>query len=190
MTEKKKQHGGHRRKPESHEDILKGTARFVFDPAFHPQNYVAESRKGLHHFHITLAWGISLKMFSEWKQKYPAMFDAFIMGKAAFTCYWIDILKENLILDCKTIFNQRGWEMIMQYGELNTRDRMITLTGLNKKKTIAAKNQAVLDALCEQIISLNEAEQLQRIIGQQVQLGEVADLKRKIDEIEAEYGHK
>ncbi len=193
MTDEEKKpkvRGGSRRPTQNHEDILKGTARYVCDLSFHPQDYIAQSRKGLHHHHITLNWGISLPILTKWKNRHPEMFDAWIMGKAAFTVYWIDFLKDNLVMDSRTVFNQRGWEMIMQYGELNTRDRMISLIGLNKKKTIAAKNQAVLDALCEQVITLNEAEQLQRIIGQQIQLSDVAELKRKIDEIEAEYGHK
>ncbi len=190
MTAKPKQKGGNRKKTDDHEEILNGKAQFIFDKNFHPIDYIQQSRKGLHQVHILLEWNISPKLFSWWKNKYSEMMDAFILGKAAFQVYWIDFLKDHLVLDCKTIFNQRGWEMIMQYGELNTRDRMISITDLHKKKTIQEKNQAVLEALCEQLISLNEAEQLQRIIHQQVQLSEVADLKRKIDEIEAEYGHK
>lgn len=177
-------------KTDDHEEILNGNAKYVYDKGFHPQDYVAQSRQGLHKVHILVDWNISPKLFSEWKNKNSEMMDAYFIGQMAFQVYWIDFLKENLILDFKTTFNQRGWEQIMQYGELNTRDRMIQVTDLHKKKTIKEKNKAVLDALCNQVITLAEAHQLQDLIHKQAKLVEVADLLSKVEEIEREYAEK
>jgi hypothetical protein len=172
------------------EDVLNGDAKYVYDPEFHPSDYIKQSRKGLHKVHICCEWNISPHLFNKWKAKHPKLLDAYFIGQAAFQVYWIDFLKDHLVLDFKTTFNQRGWEQIMQYGELNTRDRMICLTGLHKKKTIKAKNKAVLEALCDQLISLSEAHQLQELINKQAKLDEVQDLLTKVQEIEAEYGKK
>lgn len=177
-------------KTESHEDILNGHAKYLYDPTFHPRDYVDQSKKGLHKVHILLAWNITPGLFTEWKRKHPELMDAYFIGQAAFQVYWIDFLKDHLVLDFKTTFNQRGWEQIMQYGELNTRERMIHVTDLHKKKTIKEKNKAVLDALCNQLITLSEAHQLQDLIHKQAKLVEVQDLLTKVEEIEAEYGKK
>lgn len=175
---------------EDHEDILNGHARNVFDKTFHPADYVKQSKQGLHKVHILLDWNVTDKVFTDWKRKHPEMLDAYFLGKMAFQVYWIDFLKDHLVLDFKTTFNQRGWEQIMQYGELNTRERMIYVTDLHKKKTIKEKNKAVLDALCAQLITLTEAHQLQDLISKQSKLVEVQDLLSKVEEIEREYGKK
>ena len=185
-----KRNGGRFQKNPKHEDILMGDAKYVYDEEFHPYDYIEQSKKGLHQVHIICDWNISPGMFYKWKSKYSEMMEAFLIGKAAFQVYWIDFLKENLVLDYKTTFNQRGWEQIMQYGELNTKERMLSLTGIHKKKTLKAKNQAVLQALCEQLITLSEAHQLQELISKQSKLDEVQDLLTKVQEIEAEYGKK
>ncbi len=173
-----------------HEDILNGNAKYVFDPEFHPSDYIKQSRLGLHKVHIVLDWNISPRLFNQWINKYPELRDAYYIGQAAFQVYWIDYLKDHLVLDFKTTFNQRGWEKIMQYGEVNTSERTIYITELHKKKTIKEKNKAVLDALCNQLITLSEAHQLQDLIGKQAKLAEVQDLLTKVEEIEAEYGKK
>lgn len=173
-----------------HEDLLTGEVQYVFDKNFHPQDYINQSRKGLHKVHIVLDWNITPAQFNKWKARHPIMRDAYYIGQAAFQVYWIEFLKENLIHSSKMVFNQRGWEQIMQYGELSTKDRMISVTNLHKKKTIKAKNQAVLTALCDQLITLNEAHQLQELIAKQSKLVEVQELMDKVAEIEAEYGKK
>lgn len=173
-----------------HEDILNGRAKYIYDPEFHPQDYVRLSRQGLHKVHIVIEWNISPKLLGVWLKKYPDLQDAYFIGQAAFQVYWIDFLKDHLVLDFRTTFNQRGWERIMQYGELNNNERMIMLTDLHKKKTIKEKNKAVLDALCQQLITLSEAHQLQDLISKQAKLVEVQDLLEKVNEIEAEYGKK
>lgn len=173
-----------------HEAVLHGQIKFVYDREFHPNNYVSESRKGLHKAHILLSWNITNQTFNKWRSKNPELMDAYFIGQMAFQVYWIDFLKDHLVLDFKTTFNQRGWEKIMQYGELNTQERMIHVTGLHKKRSIKEKNKAILDALCNQLITLNEAHQLQELINKQAKLCEVADLLEKVQEIEAEYGKK
>jgi hypothetical protein len=175
---------------QDHEEILNGNAKFVYDPNFHPADYVKQSRQGLHKVHILLDWNISPMLFTKWKQKNPELMDAYFIGQMAFQVYWIDFLKDHLVLDFKTTFNQRGWEQIMHYGELNTRDRMIQITDLHKKRTLKEKNKAVLDALCNQLITLNEAHQLQELITKQAKLIEVQDLLTKVEEIEREYEQK
>lgn len=175
---------------ENHEDILNGHAKYIYDPNFHPKDYVEQSKKGLHKVHILLEWNITPKLFNQWKGKHPDLMDAYFIGQAAFQVYWIDFLKQHLVLDFKTTFNQRGWEQIMQYGELNTRERLIYLTDLHKKKSLKDKNKAVLDALCNQLITLTEAHQIQDLIQKQAKLVEVADLLSKVEEIEREYGKK
>ena len=175
---------------DDHEDILNGHAKYIYDANFHPKDYVDQSRKGLHKVHILLDWNITPKLFIQWKSKNPDLMDAYFIGQAAFQVYWIDFLKDHLVLDFKTTFNQRGWEQIMQYGELNTRERLIYLTDLHKKKSLKEKNKAVLDALCGQLITLTEAHQIQDLIQKQAKLVEVADLLSKVEEIEREYGKK
>lgn len=189
MTEKKG-HRGQFRRTHDHEDILNGKAKYVYDPEFHPNDYIRQSKQGLHKVHIVLDWNISPKLFNEWKKRYPDLQDAYFIGQAAFQVYWIDFLKDHLVLDFKTTFNQRGWEKIMQYGDLHTNERMIYVTDLHKKKTIKEKNKAVLEALCQQLITLSEAHQLQDLINKQAKLAEVQDLLTKVEEIEAEYGKK
>ncbi len=176
--------------PGDHEAVLNGQSKYVYDPDFHPNDYVAQSKKGLHKAHILLAWNITTHIFGQWRNKNPELMDAYFIGQMAFQVYWIDFLKEHLVLDFKTTFNQRGWEKIMQYGELNTNERMIHITELHKKKSIKEKNKAILDALCNQLLTLNEAHQLQELINKQAKLCEVADLLEKVQEIEAEYGKK
>ena len=174
----------------AHEAILMGKAASIYDPEFHPQNYVSESRKGLHKCHILLNWNITTHRFFCWKNKHPELMDAYFIGQMAFQVYWIDYLKEHLVMDFRSVFNQRGWEKIMQYGELNTKDRMIYVTNLHKKKTIKEKNKAILDGLCNQLITLNEAHVLQSLIEKQSKLTDVAELLDKVKQIEEEYGKK
>lgn len=186
----KKRGAGKFVKTQDHEEILNGNAKYIYDAEFHPKDYVEQSKKGLHKVHILLDWHITPKIFNQWKGKYPDLQDAYFIGQMAFQVYWIDFLKANLVLDFKTTFNQRGWEQIMQYGELNTRERLIYLTDLHKKKSLKDKNKAVLDALCNQLITLTEAHQIQDLIQKQAKLVEVADLLSKVEEIEREYGKK
>lgn len=181
---------GRLKKNATHEDILHGDAEYVFDPTFHPKDYIEKSKQGLHKVHIVLDWNITPNLFNKWKTRHPELRDAYYIGQAAFQVYWIDYLKDHLFHSSKMVFNQRGWEQIMQYGELSTKERMISLTGLHKKKTIKAKNQAVLEALCDQLITLSEAHQLQELIAKQSKLVEVQELLDKVAEIEAEYGKK
>ena len=186
----KKRPGGRYIKTNDHEEILKGNAKYIYDETFHPADYVSQSRDGLHKVHIVLSWNISTKLFNTWMSKNPNLRDAYFIGQAAFQVYWIDFLKKHLVLDHRTVFNQRGWEKIMQYGELNTNERMIYLTDLHKKKTLKEKNKAVLEALCQQLITLTEAHQLQELIAKQSKLCEVQDLLEKVEEIEREYGKR
>lgn len=176
--------------PGNYESVLNGEAKFVYDPNFHPNDYVKQCREGLHKSHILLNWNLTPTIFNQWRKKYPELMDAYFIGQMAFQVYWIDFLKDHLVLDFKTTFNQRGWEKIMQYGELNTNERMIHVTDLHKKKSLKEKNKAILDALCNQLITLNEAHQLQELINKQAKLCEVADLLEKVQEIEEEYGKK
>lgn len=173
-----------------HEAVLNGQAKYIYDREFHPNDYVSQCRDGLHKSHILLDWNITTQVFNSWCKKHSEMMDAYFIGQMAFQVYWIDFLKDHLVLDFKTTFNQRGWEKIMQYGELNTQERMIQVTDLHKKKTLKNKNKAILDALCNQLITLNEAHQLQELINKQSKLCEVADLLEKVQEIEEEYGKK
>lgn len=173
---------------DEYDRILSGDENivYIFDKNFHPMDYIKQSREGLSQVHIMNKWLVSPLTFSNWKLKHRELREAILIGKAAFQVYWIDYLKDNLRYSAKEVFNQRGWEKIMSYGNMNNEERVLPIEKLQKLKTLKKKNKYVLELLSDQLVTLSEAHQLQDLISKQYNVDEHQELIEKLNEIEQE----
>jgi hypothetical protein len=70
--------------------------RIVYDPNFHPIDYVQHCREGNTHTYILACWGITSKKFTEWKNKYPKFAEAATEGRVCFNAFWHDKFRRSM----------------------------------------------------------------------------------------------
>lgn len=82
-------------------DQVPDLSKFVFDPNFHPIDFVQHCREGNSPTYIAATWGINVQKLNRWVARHPQMLDAYMMGETCYKAFWLRHLKDAALNDGK-----------------------------------------------------------------------------------------
>lgn len=86
----------------------------VYNPDFHPLDFIGFCKEGKHRSQICMAWGIHRATLDGWVGKHKEFGEAYLKGRECFEAFWYD-LGLNMVLG-----KLRGNDKVYQFLAKNT----------------------------------------------------------------------